>query len=701
MLMSLACTLAVSGQAPASPKIIIAPDNYIVINGLNATFKAEAKFGTPCFKPPYYTYEWYLDGNLLGTGDELSKNSGGFTPGKKSLTLKVTDCVGRTTTDTREINIINPLTAKIVSLEAGGSTIRESTCVISACKTEACDPPGSANATDSYGADRIYRYNRSSTSAGSVLHLSYDGSLAYEITDPNVAVIFPNKCVKANPNSFFTLAFEHSTQEYYVLIGEDDFIGGLENVQAPFCKGVCNAFMTDFIPILSQIVLCGATQTGQPQRFGSTAAGYTEVVVTGQNGKNMHYIFADDMSNFLEGRWQYKRLEVTSGTAAISMHDFCTVLKPSTYTVEKCLLDFKGKASGGLPPYEVKWKSSDNGVIDEYKIAQDGGEYEMRATPPIVPPLSEGPHDITFYVEDQLGLTAEDTWKDAGIPWCCAIKTPCHEYWPGRDGPQVNTGNEVSFACDIYEVCRPELWQKARDAIYCCKEGCPSGCHENCKDAYDASLDLGAPNGILSADALKKCSALYLVYGFGPAKKYMSDYYWPESCCKNDPYCLSDKEEGCCPQDMGTCTCAWHAYSREAQAIPCQQYVSTSPRGWASNVAMNKNTCMFSDLPAYASMDILHTGQCVDYATSVLTMIRIVGYGPDEVYAVNSVNHAYDLVKFPQSPKWNIIDTTGNKKVPYEQFGLPGGNYPYCGYSSCRNDAGMANCPATSEVWGC
>jgi len=690
---------AAAATTTTAPKIILAPDNYIVINGLNASFKAQAKFGTPCFSPPYYTYEWYLDADLIGTGDEMSKNSMDFSPGKYTLTLKVTDCVGRTTTDSKDINIVNPLSAKISSIETGGSTVVESMCVISACKVEACNPQGWANATDSYGAGRTYRYNRSSSAAGNLFYLTYDGSLSYEITDPNVAVLFPNKCVNANPYSFFTLAFERSTEEYYLLIGEDDFIGGLENVPQPFCKNVCNAFMTDFIPIVSDIVLCGATEISPPQRFGSTAAGYTEVVVSGQNGKKMHYIFADDMSSFLEGRWQYKRLEVGSGTSYISISDFCTVVQQANYPLEKCLLSFKGTAAGGLPPYTVKWVSSDDGVIDEYKIAVDGGEYNLQTTPPLVPPLSEGLHDITFNVEDQLGLKAEDTWSDAKIPWCCAVKTPCKKYWPGRDGPQVNTGNEMSYSCDIYEVCRPELWQKAREAIYCCKNGCPSGCHENCKDAYDAGAELGAPSGILNADGLKKCAGLYLIYGFGPAEKYMTDYYWPELCCTNNPLCLSGGDEGCCKQDMGTCTCAWHAYSREAQAILCQSYVSTSPRGWASNVAMNKNTCMFSDLPAYANMDLLHTGTCCDYANSVLTMLRIVGYGPDEAYMVAGPMHCYNMVKFPQSPNWNIIDTTNNKKVPYEEFGLPGGNYPYCSYTDCRNDAGMAGCP--TNVWGC
>jgi hypothetical protein len=199
---------------------------------------------------------------------------------------------------------------------------------------------------------------------------------------------------------------------------------------------------------------------------------------------------------------------------------------------------------------------------------------------------------------------------------------------------------------------------------------------------------------------MKKCIGLYLINGFGPAKKYMQDYFYPEFCCAGDSICQSGGDEGCCQQDMMTCSCAWHAYSRDAQSLPCSGYVATSPKGWASDIAMNKNSCMYSDLGAYASMEVLRTGTCVDYGNSLTTMLRIAGYGPDEVYAATGPSHQYVLVKFPQSPKWNIIETTGNWETPYTPFGISGyPGFPYCSYFACRNDAGMANCP--TNVWGC
>jgi len=681
--------------------IIVSPKNYIIRSpGVNVTFKGHARFGTPCFSPPYYLYEWFLNDTPIGTGDELIKDSMNFSLGKYTLTLNVTDCMNRTATDSMEIYVVDPLIARIVNIEADGISLYDLDCVGSACNLTACNPPGGRSETDHYEIDKLYFYNRSLSPAGNILYLTFDSSFLYEITDPGVKVIFPNKCVNCYPPGFFTLVLDENTGDYYFLIGEDDFIGGLGSVPAPFCKNICNAFIEDFIPIVSDILICGATTISPPRRVGTASSGYTEVLAINEDtNERIYFIFADDMSKFLDGRWAYQGLEVRSGIAKLTMPDICVIHEPRTYPVEKCLLNFTGTASGGLPPYSVKWISSGDGVIDEFKIFEDSGEYNLLTTPPMVPPLSEGIHNITFEVEDKLGLNSRDVWHNVKIPWCCAIRTPCEEYWPGRQGPLVITGNEISYSCDIYEVCRPELWKRAREAIYCCKNNCTKECHDQCEDVLMES-ELDTIPGITTSDELKKCAGLYIIYGFGPAEKFMTDYFWPEICCAGMSYCLKGGE--CCIQDMDTCSCSWHAYNREAQSLPCTGYVSVSSVGWRSDVAMNKNTCRFADLPTYASMEVINTGTCCDYANSVATMLRIVGYKPDEVYASTGPGHCYNLVKFPQSPKWNIIETTGNWDTPYTPFGISGyPGYPYCSYFNCRNDAGTFPCPSNSEVWGC
>lgn len=281
--------------------------------------------------------------------------------------------------------------------------------------------------------------------------------------------------------------------------------------------------------------------------------------------------------------------------------------------------------------------------------------------------------------------------------------TPCHKYWPGRDGPIVDTGNENSNSCDIYEVCQPTLWEQAREAIYCCENDCSAGCIDECKLAYNYSKNLVQSNGMLTPDGVKKCAGLYLIYGFGPGEKYMTDYYFPELCCAGISLCSTGTNGNCCPGDLGTCNCGYHAYSPNAYSLPCTGYVSTSSEGWKSDIAMNLNTCMFADLPAYASMDVINTGTCCDYTNALTTMLRIIGYGPDEVYAATGPSHCYTLVKFPDSPKYNIIEVTGNWKTPYTPYGISG--FPtyttYCSYYNCRNDAGTFTCPANADVWGC
>ncbi|MFZ2456358.1 MAG: hypothetical protein WAX07_07770 [Candidatus Altiarchaeia archaeon] len=696
-----------NSTANSTKGIIYSPKNYVVRDsGFNASFKAYARFGTPCFSPPYYQYEWYLNTTLIGTEEEFSRGLTDFPAGNYTLTVKVTDCMTRTATDSANLYLADTLKVNIVSIQAGGTIIQSTNCTNLACDTGACNPKGKRDAADYYLGGKEYFYNRTSTPAGSLMYLTYDGSLLYDITDPNVTVLFPDKCNEFGcvPKSFYTVLLENGTGEFYVLIGEDDFVGGLPNVPEPHCREICSAFKDDFIPIVSGIYICAADVITENPRQGSSSLGYTEIIASNTaSGKKVHFIFSDNMDYFLSfKKWSFNGLGVDSGTARLSIGSLCQVNRPMEYAADKCLLNFSANVTGGLPPYNVKWISSGDGVINRFTLASDPGIYEFLSTPPMAPPLSNGTHNLTFYAEDQLGLSASTIWRDAKIPWCCAIETPCQKYWPGRDGPNIDTGNENSYSCDIYEVCRPELWTRAREATYCCENNCTAGCMTECRLAYNYSKSLVQANGMLTPEGVKKCSALYMIYGFGPGKKYMTDYYYPEICCEGGSLCSTGLGGNCCEGDVGTCSCGYHTYNRNAQALPCQGYVSTSSRGWKSDIAMNLNTCMFSDLSAYASMEILNTGTCVDYATSVTTMLRILGYGPDEVYTAIGPSHAYNMVKFPDSPKYNIIDTTGNKKIPYVPNGLPivpGGYDQYCSYEDCRNDAGQGPCP--SNIWGC
>ena len=171
--------------------------------------------------------------------------------------------------------------------------------------------------------------------------------------------------------------------------------------------------------------------------------------------------------------------------------------------------------------------------------------------------------------------------------------------------------------------------------------------------------------------------------------------------------------------DMGYCRCGYHVYTRNVQALPCTDYVSESPSGWKMDTAMNQNTCMFSDLPAHVSIlgdqgivteaQGINTGTCTDYANALTTLLRMIGYKPDEIYSVSGPGHSYNLVKFPGDENYHLIDTVGNcgasatfsRLLSYVPYSIPKciEGYPYCSYYKCRNDKGSFTCPTT--VYGC
>jgi len=270
----------------------------------------------------------------------------------------------------------------------------------------------------------------------------------------------------------------------------------------------------------------------------------------------------------------------------------------------------------------------------------------------------------------------------------CPADTMCKNGWPAHEGKTFWINEELN-ACDIFETCHPDLQYIAKEAAECCESDCKSkNCHTYCSQAYKYS-DLASG---LTSDRFKKCTGLYVIYGLGPAAKYMQEYYTPEIMCSKSGY----KESTDCGRYKSV------VYSKNAQNLKCQPPVG-KPNGWASDTDMSKNSCLFSDLPAHANIEILSTGTCVDYSTSLTTLLRMVGYTTNEVYSLNGPGHEFNLVRFPGETKWNLVDTVGNYPSPYNPTDVPGKWYPYCKYNidSCSNDAGEVECPAKNMVKGC
>lgn len=623
--------------------IIISPENTVVIHepGELVTFIGEARYGTPCYEYPHYQYLWTSNiSGVIGNTREFTMKAMDLPPGSHRINLTVTDCLGETATDFIDILVVLPLRAQIIDTEQ-----------LIACSLLPIRPPPT-------------KWKETLYSAG-------DGNSSHYFSGGN------SKTLTLPP----------------------DF-------ESVFLNDVC---FDDrgWITVNGDLVLNCTNETcctGECSGGCCPACRYPLIDITPyvHAGDNEIYGYADDCCG------AYANVTVT----------MWIVYKPlnTTQTCD-CTLNFTGNASGGLPPYKVRWRSSMDGIFDEFWIAEDGGSYTLFTTPPLVPPLSAGITNITFEVTDGLNMTASDTRHEINITWCCAVDTPCIGHWPDNEEAfadptspiTVITGNDLHYSCNMYEVCHPDLWTIAREAISCCKWKCdPEYCHNSCEFAYDEGEVVGVTPEGLNQDGLKKCAGLYLIYGFGPEAKFMTDYFYPEILCMGMQY-------GCCPQDVGKCRCSYHVYTKNAESLPCSPYVGIEPepKGWRSDSAMNRNTCMFADLPAHASIlggtevitspdKGINTGTCCDYANSLATMLRIVGYNYSEVYANTGPGHCYVLVKFPGSPKWNIIETTGNWETPYSRTGISGyPGYPYCSYSNCRNDAGTFTCPLNPEVWGC
>jgi hypothetical protein len=147
---------------------------------------------------------------------------------------------------------------------------------------------------------------------------------------------------------------------------------------------------------------------------------------------------------------------------------------------------------------------------------------------------------------------------------------------------------------------------------------------------------------------------------------------------------------------------------------------------------MSQNSATMGLLPAHATINILQTGVCSDYAAALTTMLRKAGYNRSEAFMTASYafdlplvgdhpGHAFNLVLLPGDDRYHIVDATGNGDginlggVPgYFRFtgcflGMPSHTrimdwwMGYCKMISkhCSNDAGYFLTPEKDKIWGC
>ncbi|MEM2918207.1 MAG: PKD domain-containing protein [Candidatus Altiarchaeota archaeon] len=683
-------------------------EGFIQEQNENIEFLAEVSGGVPCYEAPNYKFTWISD--IHGS---LSKDKGFSIPskeiklGRHKITLEVEDCVGNKAFDHLNISITTPLKAKIIKacdkhIINHGRIVFDS----SALRFLSFPEYGINSCNNSQYALNIAKWLEGHGNKILIYTSSDFFDKLQEIKNllesANYEVeIFDN----TNPINYDLLS---NFNQVWFIFGENFFIseGEFSDVDKYHKKG-------------GNLFLSAVRAEHEANEFYKFFGTQLDNISTYPDSNNcispnftLNYLFknVDKISSSGNDLLMVPLLSEIEPAASINGKAYIALLdyKPITSTEDiyecNCLVDLIGKVSGGSPPYKIKWISLEDGVFDEGVIERDG-EYNLKTTPPMVPPLTDGIHSIKFEVIDSSGYRASDIKYEVRVKWCCALNTTCKTYWPDHEGPLINVGNEFAYSCDIYEVCHPDLWQIFREAIECCKSKCKTNCHDKCKLAYDYGLEIGK-----TYDGLKRCAGLYLVYGFGPEARFMTDYFWPEVCCSNIPFCLTE----CCPDDIGKCRCMYHTYTKNVYALPCQNYTSFSPRGWKEDTAMNRNSCKLSDLSAHMSVlgdqgiitnaQGINTGTCCDYANALTTALRIIGYKPDEVYSVTGPGHCYNLVKFPKEPRWNIIDAYGNLlENPFVRGGLPGSYYNYCGFynNTCRNDVGLNECPNREDIYGC
>ena len=286
---------------------------------------------------------------------------------------------------------------------------------------------------------------------------------------------------------------------------------------------------------------------------------------------------------------------------------------------------------------------------------------------------------------DSIVINVEEKMKCRETPTLYYPKdTICENKWLSKEGEKIRVNTE-GYSCDLFEVCNEDLDYIIEDAINCCDGSA----------LEDERFFLCQFANTFSQGKSKRCEALYLMQSFGSGAIYMQDYFEAEMCC----YAV---EELCANPNNFLKALPFPGSDTSYEFLNCQLGKNGKRiRGWwNSDTDMNQNNIALSDIPAHASIDLLSTGTCVDYAFGLTTALRKAGYSAEEIYAVESYDHAYNFVKLAGDEKYTIVDTTGNGYA-FVLGGKPLG-YDYCGkIQKCYNDLGRVECPKLKEIFTC
>ncbi|MEI8004305.1 MAG: hypothetical protein WCG94_08195, partial [Methanothrix sp.] len=340
----------------------------------------------------------------------------------------------------------------------------------------------------------------------------------------------------------------------------------------------------------------------------------------------------------------------------------------------------------GIGPLRYLWRSSLDGIIGRNESFQTEN-------------LSFGWHNITLTVTNSSG-SSDLAFVEIGIalPWVCGKVNPRPKYYP-LDTPCQDIWPNAPQQCQQMEVCHPDLDWIVEEAINACNQ---------------------------SGGDRKKCRGLYIINSFGPEARYMQGYALFKACCSGYPECTRI----CSPSLAGTCTFK-EGFNENVANLSCRPE-EWGVSAWRSDTNMSKNSAVMGMFPTHATVNILQTGVCIDYAAALTTMLRKAGYNKSEAFSTSSTGydlplvgehpgHAYNLVLLPGDTKYHIVDTTGNGDG-INMGGVPGyfrftGCFlgkpaqirvmdwwvGYCSMISTQsyNDAGDARTPGKEKICGC
>jgi len=343
-------------------------------------------------------------------------------------------------------------------------------------------------------------------------------------------------------------------------------------------------------------------------------------------------------------------------------------------------------ANCGKGPLRYLWRSSRDGIIGR-------NESFLKKN------LSLGWHNITLTVSNASG-SSDQAYVEIGIakPWVCSKVNPRPKYYP-LDTSCQDIWPNAPERCQQMEVCHPDLDWIVDEAINACNN---------------------------SSGDRKRCRGLYIINSFGPEARYMQGYAVFKACCSGYPECT----RMCSPSLTGTCSFR-DGFNKNVANLSCRSE-EWGVSAWCSDSNMSENSAVMGMFPTHATVNILQTGVCIDYAAALTTMLRKAGYNQSEVFSTSSTGydlplvgehpgHAYNLVLLPGDAKYHIVDTTGNGDginlggVPgYFRFtgcflGMPSQIrvmdwwVGYCSKISPQsyNDAGEATTPEKERIFGC